>query len=86
MVNTRRKINRKSKKNKSKRRSVKKNSGGIKTRRRRVVGGGLGQTSRTFPSSVFLNETWNNGTKTLSGTYVRDGTHNSKPVYILYHS
>ena len=33
------------------------------------------------PSSVFLNETWNNGTKSFSGTYVRDGTHNEKPVY-----
>ena len=43
--------------------------------------GTCGGTALTCPSSVFLNETWNNGTKTLSGTYVRDGTHNSKPVY-----
>ena len=46
MANTRQKINRKSKKNKSKGRSVKKKSGGIKPRRRRVVRGGSGTVVR----------------------------------------
>jgi len=33
------------------------------------------------PSSAFLNDTWDNGTKSLSGTYVEDGVYNGKPVY-----
>ena len=41
------------------------------------VCGGTGRC----PSSVFLNDTWNNGTKSLSGTYVESGTHNNRPVY-----
>ena len=41
------------------------------------VCGGTGRC----PSSVFLNDTWNNGTKSLSGTYVESGTYNNRPVY-----